>query len=79
MPATSQRTLKLTKPQRARAHRVFRRAVDAAAVSIGLRLVDRATIMQGGEPHRWYATEKLVDADMTYTLWLWAERRKDPV
>jgi hypothetical protein len=77
MPSARRRALQLTKPQRARAHRVFRRVGDAAANSIGVRLVRRGTIMQGGEPQRWYATEELVDADMTYTLWMWAQRRED--
>ena len=71
---TTTRPRRLTKPQRARAARVFRRAVDAADASIGARLIDRTGIMQGGEPHRWYASERLADADMTYTLWMWAER-----
>ena len=74
---TSSTPRRLTKPQRARAARVFRRAADAAGASVGARLLDRGGTMQGGEPHRWFATEQLVDADMTYTLWLWVERRKD--
>ena len=52
---TTSRPRRLTKPQSARAARVFRRAADAAAASLGTRLIDREGIMQAGEPDHWYA------------------------
>ena len=70
---------RLTKPQRARAERLFARAVDGAGASLGRRLLERHDTMRGGEPTRWFAMAELVDADVTYTIWLWAERHSPSI
>ncbi len=70
------RRRRLTKSQRARAERIFARALDAAAASLGRRLTARRVSMRGGEPTRSFVVAELTDRDVTYTIWLWAERRE---
>ena len=71
------RPRKLTKPQRARADRVFHRAVRGAETCLGTRLAGRDAVMGGGEPHRSLAMVRFEDPELSYTLWMWVERQPE--
>ena len=73
--ASRRRPRKLTKPQRARADRVFHRALHGAEACLGARLVARNETMAGGEVDRSLSMVRFEDAELNYTLWLWTERK----